>query len=243
MALEDDVEFKRHINRSGHDGHRDEQQFTEKGYIPFDYNGEIFQVYYEVAGNIKTSTKTPLVTVHGGPGFSSFSLHPHSDLELHYNIPVILYDQTGGGRSTHLPDKPAEFWSIELFWEELKQVLQYFKIQDNYSLLGHSSGGVLSGYFAQTYIPHGLRCLVLVGAPASLPLAIEGLKILEEDLPERCKVALAKKKKGEEYNKEDAELAGKLFFRRYVLQLEPFPPEIVKMLEIVNADPSAHDIL
>ena len=131
--IDDDAEFKRHIIRDGHDAHRDDAQFTEEGHLPFHYQGETFQVYYQVAGDLKSSTRPPLVHVHGGPGYSFIISHTHSDLAAHYGIPVIFYDQTGGGKSTHLPHKPKEFWTFELFCEELKQDRKSTRLNSNHS--------------------------------------------------------------------------------------------------------------
>jgi len=33
---------------------------------------------------------------------------------------VIFYDQVGNGRSTHLPERGADFWTVDLFVRELR---------------------------------------------------------------------------------------------------------------------------
>lgn len=48
-------------------------------------------------------------------------LKPVAELARVAARPCVLYDQNGCGRSQHLPDAPAEFWSVELFCRELTQ--------------------------------------------------------------------------------------------------------------------------
>ena len=85
--------------------------------VEFAYHGESFKTSYTVFGDLASGT-TPLVALHGGPGIPHQYLLPHTRLVTERAIPVILYDQIGCGKSTHLKDKPAEFWSVELFVAE-----------------------------------------------------------------------------------------------------------------------------
>ena len=57
--------------------------------------------------------------------------------------PVVHYDQIGNGRSTHLPDKPAGFWTPGLFLDELANLLDRLGIAGDYHLFGQSWGGML----------------------------------------------------------------------------------------------------
>ena len=67
-----------------------------------------------------------------------------------HSIPVIMYDQLGIGKSTHLPEKngDGEFWTVSLFLAELDNLLQHLGIQDDYDLLGQSWGGMLGACHA-----------------------------------------------------------------------------------------------
>lgn len=68
------------------------------------------------------------------------------------SVPVVLYDQIGGGASSHRPDAPTEFWVPELFMDELDNLIEALGIHDNFDLLGHSWGGVwLSDYTLNCY--------------------------------------------------------------------------------------------
>jgi pimeloyl-ACP methyl ester carboxylesterase len=93
------------------------------------------------------SGKRPLIALHGGPGVGSDYLFVYANMiTVLYVIPVILYDQLGTGRSTHLPEKlgDASFWTTQLFLDELDNLLIHFKINNDYDLLGHSWGGMLA---------------------------------------------------------------------------------------------------
>src|SRR6185436_10363937 len=73
------------------------------------------KVWYRVAG---AGTRTPLLLLHGGPGYPSDYL---ARLErLGDERPVIFYDQLGCGRSER-PNDPS-LWRPERFLEELRRV-------------------------------------------------------------------------------------------------------------------------
>src|SRR6476619_102162 len=56
-------------------------------------------IWYKVSG---TGTGTPIILLHGGPGFNSYYLKP---LEaLGDDRKVVRYDQLGGGKSSGLTD-------------------------------------------------------------------------------------------------------------------------------------------
>jgi len=50
----------------------------------------------------------------------------------------VHYDQVGGGRSTLLPEKGADFWTVQLFLDELDNLLEVLGIAGRYNLLGQS---------------------------------------------------------------------------------------------------------
>jgi len=56
-------------------------------------------------------------------------------------IPIVFYDQLGNGESSHCPGVPKEFWTPELFMDELDNLLQSLGIYDDFDLIGHSWGG------------------------------------------------------------------------------------------------------
>ncbi|KAJ2984523.1 hypothetical protein NUW54_g10479 [Trametes sanguinea] len=138
---------------------------TQEGHIDFPYQGETHQTYYKIFGDLQNRTRPPVVVLHGGPGLSHDYLLPHYDL-TEQSFPVIFYDQIGNARSTHLPDKPPTFWTIDLFLDELENLLKHFGIQDEYHIIGHSWGAMMFSEFV-TRRPHtGLRKLVVEPPPS-----------------------------------------------------------------------------
>ncbi|KAI2462785.1 hypothetical protein F4781DRAFT_172937 [Annulohypoxylon bovei var. microspora] len=98
-----------------------EMSSTVEGIAEFKVSGlsEACHTWYKVVGDLKDSSKIPLIILHGGPGACHEYLLPLTDLSS--SIPLVFYDQIGNGRSTHLPDKAGDetFWSIDLFKNEL----------------------------------------------------------------------------------------------------------------------------
>jgi proline iminopeptidase len=82
----------------------------------------------------------PIVCVHGGPGFTSYYLEPLA--ELSHDMPVILYDQAGCGRSRRAGGRRV--FSIEGFVDELEDLRRELSLE-KMCLLGHSFGGVIIG--------------------------------------------------------------------------------------------------
>lgn len=156
---------------------------TAEGTVPFTYDGETFETYYKVFGDLSDRTRTPLIGLHGGPGLVHNYLVPLADLTAASGTPVVLYDQLGNGRSMHVRDKPPTFWTVELFVAELQNLLTHLGAQDAFDLLGHSWGGVLGAEFAVRTQPAGLKHLVLSNSLASFELWIQSVGGLLQSFP------------------------------------------------------------
>ena len=140
----------------------------KEGVIPFIRDGETFETYYKIFGDLEHRTKPPLIVLHGGPGLVHNYLVPFSDLAVNASIPIILYDQIGNGKSTHLRDKPPTFWTIDLFVDELQNVITHLGVADAFDLGGHSWGGILAAEYALRRKPASLRHLILTDSLASI---------------------------------------------------------------------------
>ncbi|OCB91973.1 proline-specific peptidase [Sanghuangporus baumii] len=142
------------------------------GFVDFHYYGETFQTWYRVVGEPRIEA-CPLVILHGGPAIPNPYLDPHINLATSRNIPVIFYDQIGCGQSTHLREKPAEFFTINLFMNQLDDLLDKLGVSDNFDLYGHSWGGMLVSDYVASRRSKGLKRLIIANAPASIPLFIK----------------------------------------------------------------------
>ncbi|TWI80569.1 proline iminopeptidase [Lacibacter cauensis] len=107
-------------------------------------------IWYKVIGS---GNKTPIVLLHGGPGFPSYSLTPLFALAT--DRQVIVYDQLGCGRSSNLND--TALMNIASQLKDLKTLLQKLEITDFY-LYAHSYGTMLAAeyYFKNENLPKAL---------------------------------------------------------------------------------------
>ena len=79
-----------------------------------------FQTWYRVTGRLEASgPRPPVVLLHGGPGATHDYLDAMRGLAAGVRA-VVQYDQLGNGRSSHLPDRGPEFWTVDLFCAELR---------------------------------------------------------------------------------------------------------------------------
>ena len=97
------------------------------------------ETWYRIVGDL-SSKKTPVVVLHGGPGAAHNYVIAIAEIIAATGRPAILYDQLGCGLSTHLQDAPIEFWTPELFMEELDLLTKHLGINENYAVIGQSWG-------------------------------------------------------------------------------------------------------
>ncbi|KAH9847672.1 proline-specific peptidase [Lenzites betulinus] len=202
-----------------------------EGFIDFPYEGEVHQTYYKVFGDLQDRSRTPVVVIHGGPGLSHDYLLPLADL-TDQSYPVILYDQIGNARSTHLSNKPPTFWTIELFIDELENLLKQFDIQDKYHIVGHSWGGMLACEFVVRRQPPGLRRLVISDSPPSLALWKDSNEEILQRFPQTVRDAFAK-------GLEDREGYWKALIEVHSIhgcRVQPFPKDLEYSLLLVYGE-------
>jgi len=210
---------------------------TTEGTVPF--RGH--QTWYRVTGDLAASTaagKVPLVVLHGGPGV------PH-DYTLRIaglaagGRAVVHYDQLGCGRSTHLPEAGADFWNVQLFLDELDNLLDGLGIRDSYDVLGQSWGGMLAAEHA-VLRPAGLRALVIANSPASMELWLAEANRLRAELPADVQDALLRNEQAGTTDSQEYLDAEKVFYDRHVCRVVPNPPEVVASFEALAQDPTVY---
>ncbi|CCM06142.1 uncharacterized protein FIBRA_08392 [Fibroporia radiculosa] len=210
------------------------------GLIPFHYKGETYHTWYKIVGDLHSGA-TPLVTLHGGPGVSHHYMLPHTDLVALHKIPVIFYDQIGIGASTHLRNKPAEFWTPELWMDELENLLAYLGIQDAFDIVGNSWGGMLGGQFAGVRRPPGLKHLVVANAGASMELWQIGTKQLLERLePEEVRETIKKHEREGTAGSEEWRKAMEVYNRKHICKVVPWPEELLMSFASGDEDPTVY---
>ena len=184
-----------------------------------DFRG--WQTWYRVTGDLDAA-KTPLVVLHGGPGAAHNYTLRIAGIAAQ-GRPVIHYDQLGIGNSTHLPDRGADFWTVQLFLDELDTVLDSLGVRDRYHLLGQSWGGMLAAEYALKY-QQNLKGLVISNMMMSIPQYNDyAQKVI---MPAMDQKALAEIKQLEAAGKyEDPRYMELLMPNHYTQHLLRMPPE------------------
>jgi L-proline amide hydrolase len=205
-----------------------------EGYAPF---GE-WSTWYRVTGSLDWA-KAPVVVLHGGPGATHDYLLSVCDLAEAQGRPVVHYDQLGNGRSSHLPDRGDDFWTVELFVRELASLLDHLGIAGRYHVVGQSWGGFLAQEHALTR-PAGLRGLVLADTAASFPAFVEGANRLRAELPPGVNETLLKHENAGTTDDPEYAAACQVFYDRHVCRIVPNPPEVAYAFAQIEADPTVY---
>jgi proline-specific peptidase len=218
------------------------------GLAPFDWPAarKPLQTWYRVFGDLSSSV-TPLVCIHGGPGFCHNYLLNHRALTDTHSIPVIFYDQIGSGLSTRLPETASttdfpDFWTVEIFHEQLRQLLAHLKIEGRYDILGHSWGGMMGSHFAHVR-PAGLRRLILANAPASKARSIANRKRFRERLPQEMQDVLDRVEKENAWSSEEAGVVMTEFAKRHACTVFPFPEDVMASIRVSCEDTTVCDTM
>src|SRR5215213_5685585 len=199
-----------------------------EGTASFRLDGEEVQTWYRITGDLHSDGRAPLIVLHGGPGAAHDYLLSIADLAQDGRA-VIHYDQLGNGRSSHLPDRGADFWTVELFVRELHNLVDALGIAGRHHVLGQSWGGFLAQEYAFTGSA-GLRSLVLADTAASFPDFVSEANRLRADLPPEVEATLRRHE--EAGTTDDPEyMDGMVFYKRHVCRLDPWPAEVVEAFE------------
>ena len=196
-----------------------------------------YQTWYRVTGDLR-SGRTPIVMLHGGPGCTHDYLLRLTSL-ADTGRAVVHYDQLGNGRSTHLPNVPENFWTPQLFVEELANLLTALGIADDYTLLGQSWGGMLAAEHA-VLRPAGLRGMVIADSPASMDLWVAAANELREDLPDEVESVLRAHEAAFTTDSDEYQSTMMAFYDRHVCRIKPMPPEVAATFAAMDADPTVY---
>ena len=193
--------------------------------------------WYRVVGDLKSS-KTPVMILHGGPGAGHNYCEPIAEVLAQTGRAAVLYDQIGCGNSTHLPDKPKEFWTPELFMEELVLLTQHLGISNKYDIVGQSWGGMLGMQFAITK-PKGLNAMVIADSPASMEVWVSEANKLRKELPPEVEATLLKHEAAETTEDPEYVAAVDVFYSRHLCRI-PQPPYVIASFDQLAADPTVY---
>jgi proline-specific peptidase len=182
------------------------------------------RIWYRKTG---TGTGTPVILVHGGPGYSSFYL---KSLEaLGDDRPVIRYDQLGGGKSGPLTDTTQ--MTIAHFVEELdslRSALGY----DRVHILGHSWGTILGFEYYRAH-PEHVASLTLGSAALDIPLWERNARRLVGTLSDSAQHAIQVREAEQNFTAPDYQRALEEFYGKYVWR-RPVAADLDSTLATIN---------
>jgi len=164
-------------------------------------------LWYTVSG---TGSGTPLVLLHGGPGFSSYYLKPFE--ELGNDRPVIRYDQLGSGKSGTTTD--TTLFTIPHFVAELDSLRAALGVE-RWDVLGHSWGTILAVEYYRAH-PDRVRSLVLASPVMDIPAFEQYVRSLVATLPDSSQRAIAAAEASGDYASPGYQAAMNLFYGQYV---------------------------
>lgn len=153
--------------------------------------------------------------------------------------PVIHYDQIGCGRSSHANDKPADFWSVELFIGELKNLVDYFGLDQGFHILGQSWGGMLGPEYVLRH-PKGVLSMIISDSPASMPLWIEGTRALLSQLSAEVQTIIHEQEAAGTTDSAEYQNAVELFYHRHLCRIQPFPEPLRASFACLAQNPTVY---
>jgi len=199
---------------------------------------ETHTTWYQIVGTLQPDSElAPVVLAHGGPGASHDYIEPIAELARSGRA-CILYDQVGCGRSEHLPDAAAEFWTVDLFKRELLDLTRTLGIDGRYHMLGQSWGGMLAMEHALDH-PPGLLSIIVADSPASMLLWVEEANRLRRELPADVQAALTEHEEAGTTDDPAYEAAVEVFYRRHLCRVE-WPDCLQRSFANIAADPTVY---
>lgn len=197
------------------------------GYVAVDGG----RVWYRINGSRHFAEgKTPLLVIHGGPGFSHHYLL--TLLDLADERPVIFYDQLDSGNS----DRPGDAanWTVERFVDEVDHVRNALGL-DRLVVLGSSWGGSVAASYAARQ-PPGLAGLVLASPLISTERWIADNTEYRAQLPEATQAILDEHEAAGTTDSPEYQEAVMEFYTRHLNRMDPWPEELNRAFELANFD-------
>jgi proline-specific peptidase len=160
---------------------------------------------------------TPLLCLHGGPGFTHYYLEALEVLADRRQ--VIFYDQLGCGNADRPDD--VSLWTVDRFVEELARVRAALGL-DRLHLFGSSWGGMLAMQYVLDRQPD-LVSLILCGSPASMIRWVTDCDELLAAQPEGVRSVLREHEAAGFTGCPEYQAAMLAFYREHVCRMTPFP--------------------
>ncbi|MEO8564026.1 MAG: proline iminopeptidase-family hydrolase [bacterium] len=181
-------------------------------------------IWYRMTGS---AGRTPVILLHGGPGFSSYYLKPLEALSDERQ--VVRYDQLGGGKSSGLIDTTKI--TIDHFVRELDSLRSHLGFE-RVHLVGHSWGTMLGIEYYRAH-PERVASLTLASAALDVPQWERHARALLATLPDSMQRAVKTREAEKKFDAPDYQAALEAFYGKYVW-LRPVKADLDSMMQQVN---------
>jgi proline iminopeptidase len=175
-------------------------------------------IYYRSEGEAARGT---ILALHGGPGGTYDYIVPLFGL-AGKEYRVVMYDQSGGGKSELLKD--TSLYTIERYVEEVEGVRRALRL-GRIHLYGHSWGGMLAQAYALKY-QSNLASLILSGTTSSIPLCEVEVERVVSRLPPDVRKNIVKYESDGNFEAPEYLAAVDEFNRRHQCRLQPWPETV-----------------
>jgi len=184
------------------------------------------RVWYKILGD---GQDTPLLLLHGGPGFSSFGTTGWLG-NLVNQRQVVVYDQLGAGNS----DRPDDIslWTVDRYVAELGAIRAELGL-DEVHILGHSWGTMLAAAYLLTK-PTGIKSVIFSSPCLSAPMWATNQAAYVGELPEADQDTITRCEAAGTTDSDEYQAAMMTFYKRFVCRLNPWPPEMENSFETAN---------
>jgi proline iminopeptidase len=118
----------------------------------FALSSDSTRIFYKTFGS-----GIPLLIINGGPGMNCEGFESLA-IKLSENYRTIIYDQRGTGRSL-LNSIDTSTIKMSLMLDDIEAIRKHLNIR-NWSILGHSFGGMVASYYATQY-PDNIDKIIL----------------------------------------------------------------------------------
>jgi proline iminopeptidase len=181
-------------------------------------------IWYRVSGS---GSATPLVLLHGGPGYSSYYLK--SLEQLNDERRVVIYDQLGAGKSDRVTD--TTLFIIPRFVAELDSLRSHLGYE-RWHVLGHSWGTILGLEYYRAH-PDRVASLTLASAAIDMPTWEKNVRRMITTLSDSAQRAIKAREADGNFAAPDYQAANLEFMGKYVIRA-PMGPDIDSTLSSYN---------
>jgi proline iminopeptidase len=182
------------------------------------------RIWYRKSG---AATGTPVILLHGGPGFASYYMKAFE--ALGDDRPVVRYDQLGAGKSDRLTDTSR--MTIEHFVRELDSLRAHLGY-DRIHVLGHSWGTILGLEYYRAH-PEHVASLTLASPALDIPAWEKNAKRLVTTLSDSAQRAIRTREAEKKFDAPDYQAALMEFYGKYVWR-KPVEAELDSTLKMAN---------